>query len=227
MSDADAPPETRNPDADETGEDQQRPRLSAGKKLAFAGVACVLVVAGLELVGRLAGMPSGAMRTLSKLGPADQETFESTVGMWQPGFEGRITWPIEVAYDVSINRLGFRGDEVRREKTPGVTRILCIGDSTTFGSHVDDPDTYPAQLQARLRERGARVEVINGGHPAWSISDEHRFLVERAMVMKPDLVLLLFCDNDPPGLESLDGSRGPYARKLKEIREGRSLADSL
>ena len=29
MSDADAPPETRNPDADETGEDQQRPRLRA------------------------------------------------------------------------------------------------------------------------------------------------------------------------------------------------------
>ena len=32
-----------------------------------------------------------------------------------------------------INALGFRGPEIALRKPPGTCRIVCLGDSTTFG----------------------------------------------------------------------------------------------
>ncbi|MCB9762977.1 MAG: SGNH/GDSL hydrolase family protein [Alphaproteobacteria bacterium] len=60
---------------------------------------------------------------------------------------------------VTLNPQGFRGPPAG-ERAPGVTRILCLGGSNTFGAAVSDDETWPAQLGALL---GPRVEVLNLG----------------------------------------------------------------
>jgi lysophospholipase L1-like esterase len=202
-------------------------QLTTAKKLIFGSIATVLGLLALEGAGRLVGYPTGAVRTLSKIGAMDQETFDSSVGMWRPGFTGRVSWPVEIAYDVSINKLGFRGPELNFEKQPGSFRILCLGDSTTFCVYVKEGKTYPEILQQQLRKDFPKVEVINGGHPAWGTSDQLRFLKERAIKMKPDLIIHLFCGNDPTDIVDPDGQNGNYAQKLTTIDKGISLSDSL
>ena len=66
--------------------------------------------------------------------------------------------------DLRFNRQGFRGDiEYSDHPTPGVTRILAVGGSTTFGTGGATADAYPHRLQEDLRAQCTPVEVINAG----------------------------------------------------------------
>lgn len=40
------------------------------------------------------------------------------------------------AWEISLNSQGFRDDEFPAKKLPSVFRIVCLGDSWTFGSNV-------------------------------------------------------------------------------------------
>lgn len=74
-----------------------------------------------------------------------------------------------VTFHFSSNTDGFRSREFG-PKDPGVIRIVCIGDSSTFGWGVDDDYTYPQLLASRLGwPGGPRVEVFNLGIPGFTI----------------------------------------------------------
>ena len=61
---------------------------------------------------------------------------------------------------VTINQQGFRATrEFAKDIPAGKTRILCTGDSFTFGYGVGDSDTWCAQLE----KRAPQFEVINMG----------------------------------------------------------------
>lgn len=97
------------------------------------------------------------------------------------------TWSME------NNSQGFRGRE-REGDSAGddVYRILCIGDSVTFGSSVDQDDSYPAQLVGVMRGLKPEMtfEVINAGVPGWSWIQSVRFLELRGLALEPDLVIM-------------------------------------
>ena len=46
----------------------------------------------------------------------------------------------------------------------GAARVLCLGDSYTFGAYVDDTETWPAQLEEILKERSPGREKIGRAH---------------------------------------------------------------
>src|SRR5262249_36973543 len=103
------------------------------------------------------------------------------------------TWTIE------NNSVGYRGPEVAAGgKHPGVYRVLCIGESVTFGFNADQNDTYPRQLARLLDERhpGAASEVINAGVPGWSWLQGLRFLETEGLGLHPDAVLMAHGTND-------------------------------
>lgn len=79
-----------------------------------------------------------------------------------------------------------------------VFRVLCIGDSITFGFNVDQDATYPRALQRRLAERlsGRRVEVINAGVPGWSWVQGRTFLELEGLGLRPDVVVIGHGTND-------------------------------
>lgn len=97
-----------------------------------------------------------------------------------------------------INDQGFRGPTVALERTPGVVRIACVGDSHTFGEGVGEGETWPAHLARLLAERhpGAPVEVMNCGVDAYDTLQEVLLLERRVLAYAPDLVLLQYYIND-------------------------------
>lgn len=98
-------------------------------------------------------------------------------------------------HQATIDSLGFRGAEVARTKSPGEIRIVFIGDSFVYGDFVDDDETWPAQLERRLRAQCGDITVVNAGLPGASIS-EQRPIFTRTLAVSPDLAVLSFTEND-------------------------------
>lgn len=70
---------------------------------------------------------------------------------------------------VTINRLGFRGEEMATLKHGDELRILSVGDSRTFGWGVADTGTYSSFIKKELSKHTTRkIEVINNGVNAYS-----------------------------------------------------------
>jgi lysophospholipase L1-like esterase len=114
----------------------------------------------------------------------------------RPGAEGRLSDTGDVLY--RINPDGFRGPRHARPKPAGVFRVVVIGDSIAFGYGVQEGESFPRLLEARLAGLApqARVEVVNlgvGGYNAWN---EAELLKDVGLGYEPDLVLLQFCIND-------------------------------
>lgn len=87
------------------------------------------------------------------------------------------------------NALGFRGPELR--EGADLFRIFALGGSTTYSWRVDDPaDAWPAQLEALLRERDARIEVVNAGLPMGTTAEALATLQYRVLPLEPRLVIL-------------------------------------
>lgn len=104
---------------------------------------------------------------------------------------------------ISTNSLGLRSDEITLEKPAGVTRILMLGDSYTFGHYVNDNETYPAVLQRLLREQGKNVEVINAGYADGFETDQiYVWLLNQGLLFQPDIIVYgFFIGNDISGIK--------------------------
>ncbi len=97
---------------------------------------------------------------------------------------------------VHINSDGFRRPEVPA-KIIGVRRIALIGHSITFG-HVGDEDTLAVQLTAHLKEGGEETNVLNCGVPGYDADHVALMLEAQVLKLSPDVVVYVFCFNDPP-----------------------------
>ena len=96
-------------------------------------------------------------------------------------------------HPVRINAHRTRGAEFATAKPAGTLRIICIGDSRTFGWGLREAETYPVLLQRQLQEQfgaGRKIEVINAGVNAWTFPQMTVFLREHALAWQPDLVIL-------------------------------------
>ena len=85
------------------------------------------------------------------------------------------------SFTVSTNSLGLRGPELKVKEG---FRILCLGESVTFGWGVTQAESYPSQLAQQLG-----VEVINAGIPAMRPHHMARWLQRHAPTINADLIL--------------------------------------
>lgn len=97
---------------------------------------------------------------------------------------------------ISINSLGYRGDDVSREKGRDVYRIVAVGDSTTFGQTLfPDSLPWPARLQRVIAQDlvcDRRIEVLNGGVNGYRLRNAIDRIRNDFDWLKPDLVLSYF-----------------------------------
>jgi lysophospholipase L1-like esterase len=110
--------------------------------------------------------------------------------------------------ELRINARGFRGPEVATDRPDGAIRIVCLGDSGTFGVKNDPLPTgprprwvpivsYPEKLAGLLhRENQSHVEVVNAGVIGYSSSHGLRQLVVQVLPLEPDIVTVRFGAND-------------------------------
>jgi len=125
-----------------------------------------------------------------------------------------------------VNAQGFRGDPIEITKPPQAVRIFAIGGSTTLGVSNPYGDSYPAMLQAILRERhpGVAIEVQNAGSAWYTTAHDLVAYQLRVRRYRPDIVIVFEAINDltrsfsPPwfatGQFQPDYSHylGPYSR---------------
>lgn len=89
------------------------------------------------------------------------------------------------------NRLGLRGPEPQQR----AHRVVCMGDSVTFGWDASGDDrTYPARLAEELADLD--VDVVNAGVPRWSAMDLLRLYPTRIRPLEPDVVVVMAGWND-------------------------------
>lgn len=96
------------------------------------------------------------------------------------------------------NELGFR-DRPIFEKTAGVFRILCVGDSVTFGTGVKNEQTFPNVLEKMIQQvapTGFTIDVINAGISAYNARNIKGLLQHYIDHLKPDVVVYTFVEND-------------------------------
>ena len=96
-------------------------------------------------------------------------------------------------------------------------RILTLGDSLTAGYGLIEADSFPAQLQAALTERGFNVDVLNGG-VSGDTTSAGRARLEWALSDQPDVVIVELGAND--GLRGIDPelTRDNLAAILEALR---------
>jgi hypothetical protein len=105
----------------------------------------------------------------------------------------------------------FAPDRSTPWRSGAQVRILCVGDSHTFGAGVEPEESYPAQLQALLDERAAgRFSLVNLGVPGMSTTQVRNRLPLQVARYRPDVVIVWAGVNDywNTGETPGDGSLG-------------------
>ena len=96
------------------------------------------------------------------------------------------------------NEFGFRDGPVS-EKTDSMFRIVCVGDSVTFGTGVSIPETFPNALESLLEEKSPgeiQFDVVNAGVSAYNASNIRGLLETHITDLEPDAVVYTFVEND-------------------------------
>jgi len=117
------------------------------------------------------------------------------------------TWDFTV---VSTNAQGLRHDRPLTRKAPGSVRLVCLGDSVTFGYRVpvvfpDHPESYdasarpfPVLIEQRLRDAnpGREIEVVTLAVPGYTSQQGLAWLRRDLGKLEPDLLTICFGWND-------------------------------
>jgi lysophospholipase L1-like esterase len=102
-----------------------------------------------------------------------------------------------LVFNVVTNSKGFHGAEFHHYKEEGALRIVCMGNSSTFGWGVPPDSCYPRLMENMLEVRlGKDVEVINAGVPGYTTLQGLHQLVRNILPLAPDAITLSFTAND-------------------------------
>jgi lysophospholipase L1-like esterase len=152
------------------------------------------LLAGLEFFCRLFAPQSLTGTSLRGLHFSERD---SLLGMrYIPGAVWRFRHP-EYRVEYAINGEGFRDAKVRpARKPPGITRVLLLGDSFTFGYGVNYEQAWPVLAEQKLERQGLKVDLVKAGVEGGDTRSElilMRRLIERYQV---DAVVVGFLIND-------------------------------
>ena len=117
------------------------------------------------------------------------------------------------------NYLGLRGKLPEGEKNANTVRLVCIGDSSTFGAGVSLEESYGYQLKQKLMEENTELEVepILAAMIGYS-TYQNRLLVEKHVSeWKPD-ISVLYCGAWNDGLPAVGRSDHLRGKILAQTR---------
>jgi len=133
-----------------------------------------------------------------------------------PSLQGNPVW------EISVNSSGFRDKEFPKTKSASAFRILCLGDSWTFGTNVGQDQSYPWRLGALLAQEfpQAQLEVFNLGVPGYSSHHGLELMRSTAAELNPDLVTVAFAMNDAridEGYRDKDIARLAWLNRIRRV----------
>ena len=191
-----------------------RSRLSPRRKLGFAIVSVVSVFLLLEVTARIC-VPNSRGRfdqinqIVMFLGtqPSDLMLEYDEERFWKLRPNVTINDPNNTFWQGTVsNSLGFRCPEFTRNKPNNTLRVVCFGDSSTFGIGAKMEDTWPSLLRQEFeneiannvfdRSAEQHVEVINAGVPGYSSHQGLQHMRQELERLDADVVLASYANND-------------------------------
>ncbi len=128
-------------------------------------------------------------------------------------FLDECPWDASRGEFITTNSYGFRTPEFDVPKPAGVYRILCFGDSVTYGMRVPPDKNFCRLLEAGLNEYLAgelRCEVVNAGTCGYSSYQGLKLLETVGITLNGDAMVISFGFNDRSKFRYSDRSLGAF-----------------
>jgi hypothetical protein len=92
---------------------------------------------------------------------------------------------------IFINEKGLRDKRPVGEKDQQEIRVLCLGDSFTFGWGVREEESFVSLLEkeAQAQFKGKKIRFLNAGHGGYGTQNILAYLESYGLSLKPDFVL--------------------------------------
>lgn len=95
------------------------------------------------------------------------------------------------------NQFGFCDRDYPLQKTPGVFRIVVVGDSFSWAGGLEGNYSALLETMCERRDSSHKIDVINTGYPGTHTGEELAMLKKYGLQYNPDLVVLgFFVGND-------------------------------
>ena len=121
------------------------------------------------------------------------------VDLYEIKTSGMELVPNQKSQSVTINSLGFRGDDFSIEKDDSTYRIFMLGGSTMFGhGATSDKTTIPGYIQEFFENdfEEYNIQVINSGIQGADSFDELNMIKTRLLDYSPDMMVIYDGWND-------------------------------
>ena len=171
-------------------------------------------------------MPRGEIALLAAGLLVSLALAEGVVRLWAPagGTGGYAPVRTEGPERGPVNSRGYRDLEREVAKPEGVRRVLCLGDSFTWGAGVLFEDTWPQRLERELsRDRGRRWEAVVVAEPGFNAVQLAARLESEGFPYDPDVVVYAWVLNDAEDPDSAEARRGTHW--VEEQGRAESLLD--
>ena len=192
---------------------QRSESMPVARKAAFAMAVCLAALVAAEVGLRLFQIPP------------TPHLFRPDAGT-SGGYHALLQHTDRV-HDGSSWVRAYRGRVYPRSKAT-TWRVVCLGGSTTWGHHLEREQTWPALLEAKLRDRGLDVEVINAARPWYATTHSVTNYAVAMRYYEPDVVIVMHAINDlvrsfpapgePPPEWDYGSYQGPMTNVLKGYR---------
>ncbi|MBI3087382.1 MAG: hypothetical protein HYY91_00625 [Candidatus Omnitrophica bacterium] len=173
-------------------------RTKQGVRIGLVALACVSALATAEAAIRLYDWMRGVTIHTHNWQTTLRIPHPYLNWTWKPNSVARVDLRHPKVY--RYNAAGLRGRPFEPVKPAGVFRVICLGESSTWGDYAlsGEEMTWPAQLERMLQEAypGRRIEVINAGLPSWMTYENLFHLNTRLLGYEPDLLLVYEMVND-------------------------------
>ncbi len=123
---------------------------------------------------------------------------------------------------VKTNSQGFRNNEDFRVNVPdGKVRIICSGDSFTFGYGVDNDHSW-CQLLASMDDR---LQTVNMGQGAYGVDQAYLWYKRDGLKLEHNIHLFAFITND---FERIDFAEFlGYGKPLLKVKDDKLIIDNV
>jgi hypothetical protein len=121
-----------------------------------------------------------------------------------------------------INSQGFRSDQEFTQKVPeGKVRIMCSGDSFTFGDGVGNNSTWCQ----RLESMNTRFQVVNLGETGYGVDQMYLRYMQEAPRFDHDVHVFAFIADDLRRMQL--SNLGGYGKPLLKLRNGELTTENV
>lgn len=165
------------------------------KTLAFLAISLVLIFSLVEILARVINLPARPSDKSASTNN-DSNSIDDPQLFWR--LKPNIRYKEETVW-VKTNNLGLRDDDVAIPKPKNCLRVLCLGESTTYGANVPQDQTYANVAEKKLNETGSagvHYEVINAGLSASTSFQGWQWVKRYGKELKPDVIALYYKNND-------------------------------